>query len=189
MMNEKFLLTALLGGGVLVYGLLYLREGRYDFRIAFDKAIPFVPAFIIPYLAFFPFVISAWFLLFRTPFLVPFTVSLIVAVYTAALFWYLFPGKTYRPEVSGQGFFERLVTLLYDGGSHANQFPSAHVFSCVISSFYLSLAFPAFSALAWGIGALIALSTLFTKQHHVIDFAGGVAWAIAALALTMHLVG
>ncbi len=188
-MNETFLLTALLGASVLVYGILHAREGRYDFRTPSDRRIPFIPAFVIPYFGLFPFVFVSWLLLFKTSLEEPYLLSLTMAMYSAAFFWYFFPGKTYRPDVPGNGMPDKLTRLLYKGGPHANAFPSAHVFASVISSLYLSMAFPGFSALAWFVGSVIALSTLFTKQHHVLDFAGGIAWAAASVLLATHLIG
>jgi len=86
-------------------------------------------------------------------------------------------------EVSGTGFFVWFLQGIYDADPPRNCFPSLHVatvFVAALSCWHVHRGV----GLAAGIWAsLIAVSTVFTKQHYVADvisgiFLAGVAWAM-----------
>jgi membrane-associated phospholipid phosphatase len=183
-MTEKFLLLAVFFLGVLLFGVLNRKEGRrINFTTFADEWIPFLPAFSVPYLLLFPYIAFAGFALFNTEYATLYYASMALAMCTAAVVWFLFPSKMARPLVSKAKIFEGIVARIYDGDSHANAFPSSHVFTSLITSYFLVLAFPEFFFLIWSVGTLIAISTVLIKQHFAVDVLAGIAWAYAGVGV------
>jgi len=188
-MTEKMILIAFLFGGVLLYSLMDTRaNARHDFRSSADSLIPFVSQMIYPYLALFVFVPITLLLLILTKFAVPYIEALDIAMYTGALSWFLLPAKMHHPHVYGKTISEKLVLAVYKDNPHANAFPSAHVFSSLITAYYLSLAIPAYSALAWLVAIVIALSTMFVKRHSIKDVGAAIVWALCAILLVQNVI-
>ena len=156
-----------------------------------DDVIPFCKYAIVPYFAWF-----AW---------IPFTLFYLLLRGDRSDFWRvclcLFTGMTIalscyvllptglalRPyRVYGSDIFARLVRMLYAVDSSKNVCPSIHCQSsaCMAMAFShskLAEGKPLRKALAWVWAALICLSTVFTKQHSVIDVACGLAVAFVWL--------
>lgn len=154
-----------------------------------DKMIPFVPIFIIPYILWFFYV--AYFIMFYLnkdlteyyrlgSFLAAgMTVFIIVSM--------VFPnGLNLRPEFSSlndNGFLTGLIKELYMKDTSTNVFPSIHVYNTlgIMISYFFSKNKIYFNAIYKNIivilGVLIVLSTMFIKQHSIIDVVGGFAMA------------
>lgn len=161
-------------------------------KTAIDDFIPLVPIFILPYVWSYAFWAMA-----------PMAVSkcekrhfynFVAAYVSACLFGMLIfifaPSYMDREAenlvaLAGDDFFGKLLQLVYglDGGTLAyNLFPSFH---CMLSTLsYLGvmrrkeipLWFRVYSLVT---AILIYCSTVFTKQHYVVDVFGGVAVAVA----------
>ncbi len=187
-MTEKAILILLFLGGVGLYAFLNHRKVRYYLNRALDERVPFLALFVIPYIGLFPFVILMTVFLVRTSVAMEFLVAIVLAMYTASLVWYLFPTGVRRPKLRGKYTLESVVKWVYAHDDSANAFPSSHVFTALITSYYGSLAFPEFSLVLWPIGVAIALSTVFVKQHYLADVLGGVFWVIGAIAISSYLV-
>lgn len=85
-----------------------------------------------------------------------------------------------RPEIVGDGLLDRLVAAVYRFDEPYNCFPSTHV----LTSYFMILAFRSSPAFGRGIrnavtliSVTIILSTLFVKQHVLMDAAGAIALA------------
>ena len=96
--------------------------------------------------------------------------------------WLCFPTILPRPPSAaiGGGFYAWTLRIAYSGDAPYNCFPSLHVaqpflaaLTCNLVSRRLGLA-----ALVWA--TLVAVSTLFTKQHYVADVIAGIFLAGAA---------
>lgn len=105
------------------------------------------------------------------------------------LFFVFMPTTNVRPELEGGGLFNFGMWLVYSLDTPTNLFPSTH---CSIAWMGARLML---KEVKWkrkwlvGIGAygfciLIFLSTLFTKQHVILDVIGGVLVAEIGLLLT-----
>ena len=179
--------TALAFGAIATLALyvpLWERRATQVALSALDRRVPFVPLFAFIYAAFFLAFPAAAILLAATPFWEPFLVALIVA---GVLFLLVTPFVTHgarHGEPQGKGFSRALVRQIYrlDGERPRRSFPSVHAYLAFICAFYLSLAHPAFAAVLWGLAGLIAASTVFIRQHILIDLAGSVAFAALAIS-------
>ena len=165
---------------------IHILQMRADYRI------PFCEYFIVPYLLWFPYVgvTAVYFTLFnknRTEFY-QFAVSMGIGMTLFLMISYLFPnGHTLRPYTFPRdNVFTDLVKGLYKTDTSTNIMPSIHVFNsmmcCVAiweSKELRSLHVVRISALV--LTVLIVLSTMFLKQHTILDviaglFLGGICW-------------
>ena len=187
---------------VFLYAFIYFPWFYYleknvtdEFHIihtAFDEKIPFVEFFVIPYLLWFGFITFALLYFFftnrndfyrMTAFLITgMTVFLIIST--------LYPnGQILRPtEFTRDNIFIDLVKDLYHGDTPTNIFPSIHAYN----SIGVHLAVRNSNRLKGNIfvqygsfllSVLIILSTMFLKQHSVIDVIGAIVLAIPAYHL------
>lgn len=153
--------------------------------------IPFMPMFIVPYLGLFPYIaFSMLALLFFTPVAARLYTSLIFGGVVSALIWYFLPsGVSDRPIVSPDGIFTKTVAWIYRIDPGGAAFPSSHVYTAIICSYYLTFAFPLHEISIWVMGATIVSSTLFVKQHHVSDLIAGAALAAASIGFSYVILG
>lgn len=145
---------------------------------AIDDKIPFIEYFIIPYLLWFIFIAVAFLYFFFTDvegfyklaglMFTGMTIFLIVST--------LIPnGVHLRPYVfERDNIFVDMVRMLYWADTPTNVMPSIHVYNSLAAciAIYHSKRLQEHKAVrygAYGLAALIILSTLFLKQHSVID--------------------
>ncbi len=169
---------------LLAFSLLEKRRPAdyTEIHIWLDDAIPFTKVFIIPYLLWFAFVAVSVICLYltdrknydRTATLLYFgmTVFLVIS--------FVFPNVQYlRPRyIPGQDLFSVLVRRLYRTDTNTNVFPSIHVYNtlCCMAGMLQSRA--KIAQKVWiraGVvilGVSIILSTMFLKQHSLIDVIG-----------------
>jgi membrane-associated phospholipid phosphatase len=167
---------------VFVYhGANWLTERRDDrVRVQFsaERDIPFVPPFILAYLSLEIIFVLAPFVLHSTRELQALALSLFVLITVAGVGFLLFPAElAYSPRDPGawSALFSLARTLALPD---YNLVPSLHVaMSCVCLAAYATHCGLTGKMLLGAWAALIALSTLLTHQHHVVDVAAGFALA------------
>lgn len=178
---------ALVVGGLWLHEAIQARAG--DAQViysALDRAIPFLPWTIWIYFSFFVFIGST---VFRVEDRL-FWRFIIASSLAATIAWTIvlvFPITFDRPDpalIQGE-LYQRLYTLVHDADPSHITFPSLHVGVTWICNFLLWNRSGRGLRIALGVG--ISLSTLFTKQHLVIDVIGGVVlalfcvWAVSRL--------
>ncbi len=184
MLLQLLSLAALAAVSMLLFFPLNAKPRKGELRMSvFLKYVPFTPAFIVPYLGLFPYVaFSMLALLFFTPVAARLYVSLIFSALVAALIWYFLPTRiSGRPQITTpKGPLTKTVAWMYRVDPGGNALPSAHTYTAMLCSYYLTYAFPLHETLIWSCGVAIVGSTLFVKQHHVSDLlAGGILAAIS----------
>ncbi len=158
----------------------------------FDDMIPFCEVFIIPYLLWFPYVIfTVVYFLFRQSkreyFQLIFNLMMGMTVFLVVS--YVYPNIQYlRPAVFPRNnIFTQLIAGIYQTDTPTNILPSIHVFNSLAVYFAIHNC-QALKDKKWLQGgslilsSLIILSTMFIKQHSVIDVCLG-----TTLALFGHL--
>src|SRR5437868_7731918 len=89
---------------------------------------------------------------------------------TAYAIFLLYPTAAPRPQnVVGDGFAAWASRFLYEADPPYNCFPSLHVAHSFVSALTCYAVHRRVGMIATGAAALVALSTLFTKQHYVVD--------------------
>lgn len=147
-----------------------------------DNLIPFIPIFIIPYLLWFVYVAgSAVYFIFNSQRdFIKLMSFLIIGMTAYIIICYIFPNGLYdfRPaELRDDNIINRLVAWLYQTDTSTNVFPSIHVYNSIgvhvainksdkIKSRFIKNA-------SFVLCVLICLSTIFLKQHSIIDVVGG----------------
>ena len=180
---------------LILFGYLEHRPVRayHVVHTVFDDMIPFCEIFIIPYLLWFPYVImTVVYFLFRNKnkkeyFQLIFNLMMGMTVFLVVS--YIYPNVQHlRPAVFPRSnICTRLVAEIYRTDTPTNILPSIHVFNSLAVYFAIHHC-QALKDRKWLrrgaliLSVLIILSTMFIKQHSVIDVCLG-----TTLALFGHL--
>lgn len=147
-------------------------------ELALDRAIPLVPAWSVVY--------GSLFLAALLPVMVVHQQELVRRTILAFLMAWLvsyavflgYPTVTSRPEeFAGDGFLDWTLSIIYESDIRYNCFPSLHVAQCFLAALVCHRVHRGLGAVAAVWAGLVALSTLFTKQHYVLDVLGGMLLA------------
>ena len=153
-----------------------------------DRLIPLVPFWSLVYGALYLVLIIAPIFIVRDEELLRRTVWSYLTVWlTAYACFYMYPTYAPRPDsVPGSGFGAWGLRLLYSSDPPYNCFPSIHVAHSFVSAFACHRVHRRLGRLALGAAALVALSTLFTKQHYVLDVVAGIGMAVGVNAVLLR---
>jgi membrane-associated phospholipid phosphatase len=169
---------------VAVYGgCLWITARRNDvgvFYFEWERAIPFLPAMILPYLSIDLFFVFAPFLFPNEDELKLYTRRTTMAILLAGIGFLVWPLRFAFPRPSAEGWLGAVFDSFRALDAPNNLFPSLHAALLVL----LADAYARHTRGAARIGllgwfVLIGLSPVLTHQHHVIDILGG--FALAAL--------
>lgn len=145
----------------------------------FDDFIPFSEYFIIPYLFWFLYVSIPLFILFFKDknIFYDFFISLAIGMTSALLICHIFPnGTDFRPYINpNKNIFSYIVSLIYKIDTNTNVFPSIHVYNSIATHIAISkskIFNNTIKKSSFVIMILICMSTVFLKQHSVIDVMG-----------------
>lgn len=165
-----------------------LIDGSQPYWVSYlpvDELIPFCEVFVIPYLLWYPYL----FLSGLIPLLQKDTKNFrrymyfIMASFSLSLvIFLLFPnGQNLRPaSFPRDNVFTRLVAALYAVDTNTNVLPSIHVAGCLPG---LAMAYHNDRLRRWRwlwlvLTVLISLSTVFIKQHSLLDLLAGLAMCV-----------
>jgi membrane-associated phospholipid phosphatase len=151
-------------------------------ELSLDGLLPLRPVWSLVYGALYAFLIVLPVLVVRQEEQIRRTVFAYLTVWIAAYVCFLlYPTVAPRPEtVYGEGFGLWGLRFLYDSDPPYNCFPSLHVahsFVSALTCYRLHRGLGLFAILC---ALLVGLSTLYTKQHYVLDVVAGILLACAA---------
>ena len=157
-------------------------------ELALDRLIPVVPAWSLVYGALYAFLILLPVLALQQRDLIRRAVWAYLTVWIVSyVIFLLYPTAAPRPEnVVGDGFGVWGLNALYGADPPYNCFPSIHVAHSFVSALALYRVHRGLGVFSTVCAALVAISTLFTKQHYVADAIGGIALAFAAYRIFLH---
>jgi membrane-associated phospholipid phosphatase len=89
-------------------------------------------------------------------------------------------------EVGGNSFFVWFLQGIYDADPPRNCFPSLHVATACVAALACGRVHRGVGLAAGVWAALIAVSTVFTKQHYVADVIAGIFLAVAAWVVCLR---
>lgn len=191
--------------GILLFGFLYLltfffMESRdipvHIIHTKFDDLIPFCEYFIIPYVIWYVYVCATIFYLGLTEQNITefnrLIITMILGMMVFVIVSFVYPnGQNLRPHILIDNIFTKAVNLLYTIDTSTNILPSLHVFvslACDIALCRNSL-FKEHQILQWTVHILtilICLSTMFLKQHSIIDVIAALICNITFYPLVYH---
>lgn len=171
--------------------ILMKKARHFDLTTSLDKAIPFEPMWAFVYLGCFLFWAVNYIMITRQgrEGWFRFATSDYLSRIICGIFFILLPTTNIRPEVTGSSFPELLIQFVYWIDAPTNLFPSIH---CLVSWLcfvgirgrsYVPKWYQAFSAL---FAIAVFASTLFTKQHFIVDVAAGIVIAEVCFFIGQH---
>lgn len=149
-----------------------------------DDRIPFVEAFVIPYVCWYPFLIltGLYLLLFDGKQFKKYICFVAVGFTAALIFCLISPnGQALRPAVfPRENLFTAIIAGLYSVDTCTNVFPSTHVIGAVAAAipYFYCPRLKKLRVPAAVLAALITVSTVFIKQHSVLDILGAFAFCL-----------
>src|SRR5512141_1322226 len=154
--------------------------GGFNLSTRLDAWIPLWPVWVIPYLLCLPiwagaFFWAAWIMddeLFRS-----FVSACLFVLVSATLFYYFFPTYIKRPTLTIGNWATRILQMVYRNDGDYNAFPSGHVYQTALLCLFYNRLYPDHPWVWISIVIIVALSTLFTRQHNLTDPLGGLAIA------------
>ena len=169
----------------LVYsGSRMIAGGWYHHNIetGVDRSIPFVPEFLVIYFGCYVFWAVNYILIARQDrrSVYQFFTGDFISRCVCLVSFLAFPTTNTRPLITGSGLWNQAALWLYSIDAADNLFPSIH---CLVSWFcYLGIRgrkeIPRwYQRMSMVIAVLVFASTLLTKQHVIVDVAGGILLA------------
>ena len=143
-----------------------------DLSTALDKKIPFISIFIYPYIYWYVYIfIGAIFILSKgRRKYIRALLGIYIGMCICYVVYYFFTVKIDRPIVVNSGLSNILVNIIYQGDKPVNCFPSLHVLNTYFIMRYTKKDYgKKWYAYTQITGILIILSTLFIKQHFIVD--------------------
>ena len=157
--------------------------------LALDHRIPQQPAWVLVYGSLYLFLIILPVFVVRHEDLIRRTVLAYLAVWiTAYIFFVLYPTVAPREndDVPGTGFLVWGLKALYSSDHPYNCFPSLHVahsFVSALSTYRVNRGLGVFATVC---AFFVGLSTLFTRQHYILDVVAGIFLAAVAYAIFLR---
>ncbi len=168
------------------YFLTHLRDIDYNLvHVSLDDMIPFLPVFVIPYVVWYVYVPGGMlynFFVDKNAFCKQ-ILTVISGMAISIIIFCIYPTTVdFRPSAEGDGFFLWVCRLLFSNDKPVNVLPSMHCFEAVIIHLTAFRNEKLRRNITLRIGSiilsvLICLSTVFIKQHSVVDLVSGVALA------------
>lgn len=154
----------------------------YAPSLALDHLLPLEPAWALIYGALYAFLIVLPVLVVQQQELIRRTVWAYLTVWSVSYICFLlYPTVAPRPDtVPGDGFAVWGLRFLYDADPPYNCLPSIHVAHSFVSALACTRVHRTLGVVALSCASLVALSTLFTKQHYVLDLITGILLAVVA---------
>jgi PAP2 superfamily. len=179
--------------GIVYWGtqLVMGHKKHFDFTTAIDNRIPFVKEWVVIYLICYIFWMFNYILVTRegNEKLYRFVFADILSRLICGIIFMILPTTNIRPNVPGNDLCAWLMRYVYHMDPPTNLFPSIH---CVVSWFcFIGIRksekvprwYKVFSCI---FAILVFASTQFTKQHYLIDVAGGILIAEICYYIACH---
>jgi len=168
-------------GSLIKGGILHTPE------LALDRALPIVPAWSLVYGSLFLAALLPVFVVHQQE-LVRRTINGFLAIW---LFSYacflLYPTVGSRPlGYGGEGFAAWGLRLIYSADHRYNCFPSLHVAQCFLAALACYRVHRGVGTVACVWALLVGVSTLYTKQHYVLDVVAGAMIGYIAYAVFLR---
>ncbi len=187
------ILLLTLAGWMVLYFFVNRREVEdhrcLDFGTSYDDRIPFLPQFALVYFSTYPFVVLPFIVLSDARLFYWMLASFATISVGSTLIHAVVPSKIERvEELNVEGMNGWMLGLFQKTCKPYGNFPSMHVglsVPVVLSIFLVAGPLAGGFTLAWAI--LIGVSTLFTKQHYIMDVLAGLFGGSVIFALVFWI--
>jgi len=153
-----------------------------------DRKIPFVEAFVIPYFGWYFFIVGTLVYFFVKERKLYYTTlwSMLSGMLVCFIIYYFFQTVAPRPEITGDSWLSRMVQFVYSQDGAFNCFPSIHCLTTFLTMRAISgspIKNKWNMSVIYLSGSLIILSTLFIKQHVVMDVLSSIVLGNVAFSI------
>ena len=150
----------------------HIYKKGFDLTIALDTQIPLVSIFVVPYIYWYIYMIVGYFLISinnRKEYMRS-ILGLFLGMWISYIIYFIFPTEIARPNLVDSSFFNRILNIIYAMDRPFNCFPSLHVLGTYFVMRYTKKENNKYIYFYTKVvGILIILSTVFIKQHFVLD--------------------
>jgi len=116
------------------------------------------------------------------------SLCLSITILVSYVIYLLFPTYVDRPKIVAQDFLSQLVVFIYGNDRPYNALPSGHTYTTLIISIFWFYWLPKQRYLWVAIAIVVILSTLFTKQHAILDLITASILAFICYKMSEYLV-
>jgi hypothetical protein len=153
-----------------------------------DRAIPFMPWTIWPYLVFFSGDVVLPLALRRRDVFWTVILSYFVAILTNVIIWNLYPTTYPRPAPPmGDSITDASFRIMVGIDLPNVCFPSGHITIPAVGTWGLLREHPSWRVPAWALFAILSLTIVSTKQHYFVDIFGGLGTALWGIFVVTRL--
>ena len=162
---------------------------HHSIPVPFENAIPFAPEWVTVYTATFIFWLLALAVCMRQERELCFRMftGIYIAELICAVFFVAMPTVIVRPEATGGVYYDRLLAQLYAADQPTNLFPSMHcMFAYMVFRGFMIAKLDKPVIIGSGLfAALVCASTVFVKQHFLLDTFAGIILGEVAVTLSL----
>lgn len=164
----------------IIYQVLNHGErGARQLITAVDQQIPFLEIFVVPYVLWYAFIflMFVYFCIYDRTIYYRTLLSFCAGMLVCYVIYFFFQTTVPRPELMSDGIFTKMVQYVYGADQPFNCFPSIHVLSSylmILGIRHSKLWTIKKDIIVSTISYSIILSTLFVKQHVVLDVVAGI---------------
>jgi len=149
-------------------------RGFHNLSTIVDYSLPFLKIFVIPYVIWYPFIFLGFiYICFKdTEIYFKTLITLDIALIFSYITFYIFQTTMPRPDLIGNDLLTNMIRIIYNFDKPYNSFPSIHVLACYIIMKGIDKCDKGITKLkiiTTFVSILIILSTLFIKQHTIMD--------------------
>ena len=165
-----------------VFNIVYIvanniyKEG-FDLTIALDEKIPLIHIFVIPYVYWYLYMVIGYLMISlanRKEYMRS-MLGIFLGMWISYIIYFVFPTEMVRPTITGDGILNNILRIIYAGDRPFNCFPSLHVMGTYFIMRYTKKSGNKYLYYYTQIvGILIILSTVFIKQHFILDAVGAI---------------
>jgi len=160
-----------------------------NLTMAIDLKIPLIKEFIVIYNSWYPFILVSIlsFMAKEKTLFVESVMAVILGNILALLTFILYQTIVPRPSITGSDIFSKLLLMTYGVDNPYNGFPSLHVIATVIVviAMFRSRKKRIYKVASLIFGILILLSTLFVKQHVLLDVYSGIIYGAVVYSIVV----
>lgn len=162
---------------------------HHSIPVPFENAIPFAPEWVTIYTATFIFWLLGLGVCMRQERELCFRMftGIYIAELICAVFFVAMPTVIVRPEATGGVYYDRLLAQLYAADQPTNLFPSMHcMFAYMVFRGFMIAKLDKPVIIGSGLfAALVCASTVFVKQHFLLDTFAGIILGEVAVTLSL----
>jgi len=150
-------------------------------ELALDAAVPLQPSWSVVYGSLFLAALLPGFVVHQQELLQRAILAYLALWLVSFICFLAYPtAAPLHAKVAGNGFFEWALLAIYGSDVHYNCFPSLHVAQCFLAAFVCYRVNRGVGAVTGVWAFFVGLSTLYTKQHYILDVIAGALLAYAA---------